>query len=105
MKRYHDELPRTQRVYEAHQRRMHHRPGALFPCTCDRQVGHFRKHRAFGCERLRCPVCKVGKTCGTPTTRELRQRDLANASICEWREAEAVRPRFRRKRESPGRRE
>ena len=91
MKRYHDELPRTRRVYEAHQRQAHQRPSAVFPCTCDRQVGHFRKHRAFGCEKRRCPVCKFGKVCKIPSTRERRRREIAAAAIREWREYEARR--------------
>ena len=88
MKRFHDELPLMRRRYKLHLRLAHFAANAAFTCECERSVGHFRKHRPFGCERTRCSVCvhKEDKRQGMPTTRDLPLRQGANAALREWRE-------------------
>lgn len=71
MKRWHQDLTRTQREWRKH-RRSHVESNKTWvrevgkdpyevDCPCDDQVGRFRKKDAFDCGNVRCYVCHSDK--------------------------------------------
>ena len=60
MKRYHQELERTERIHRLHLRRAHEEAASI-TCICEFQVGRFRKRKAFGCGKSRCLLCHYEK--------------------------------------------
>lgn len=62
MRRWHQEYFRTRRVWLKHLRLVHDWPTGPIDCSCEFQVGRFRKgERAGGCGRARCQVCHYYK--------------------------------------------
>jgi len=70
MKRYSQELERTNQVHRLHLRELHRWPIAPVDCICEFQVGRFRKQRAFGCGRSRCLLCHFEKIFGIASVKD-----------------------------------
>lgn len=68
MKRWHEEIHISKRNWRNH-RNMHiesnlwrNKPNPLeIDCTCDNQIGRFRKRDAYDCGNARCQLCHSDK--------------------------------------------
>jgi hypothetical protein len=69
MKRYHQELKRTERVHQLHLRGAH-KEIASTNCVCEFQTGRFRKRKAFGCGKSRCLLCHYEKIFGIASVKD-----------------------------------
>ena len=84
MKRYHSELQRTKRVHQLHLQ-LGHSPSLPINCTCEVQVGRFRKRKSLGCGRSRCLLCHFEKIFGIPSVKDRLRKLRFIESLGDYR--------------------
>jgi hypothetical protein len=83
LKRYHQELGRTIRTHRVHLRESHQWPRRAVICSCEFQVGRFRKQAALGCGKSRCLLCHFEKIFGIASAKD---RMRHQRFIDSWRD-------------------
>lgn len=84
MKRYHEELARTQREHRFHLRHVHNWPKESVDCECELQAGRFRKKRALDCGKSGCLLCHYEKILGIASYQDRFRRLRAKDSMVDY---------------------
>ena len=84
MKRCHQELERTKRIYQLHLRGMRGSQVSPVNCICEFQTGRFRKRKAFGCGKSRCLLCHYEKIFSIASVKDKIQEQQYLDSLSDY---------------------